>query len=327
MTLTSSLPRAAGRHSGTSRVAIFALAALALALVGCGDRKKDVAASQTAARINAEEVTVHQINMMLRQQRGLKPDQVDAASKQILELLVDQELAVQRARELKIDQDPRVMLQVEGAKREALARAYVERIADAAPKPTPEAIKKYYNDRPELFKDRRIYSLQELAIEAKPEQVALLRGQLQRAKSATEFVEYLKANDFRFNGNQAMRAAEQLPADALEHVVKLKNGQMVLLPSPTGGVVIMLLGSRSEPVDESRAAPAIEQFLFNVAKRKVVEADVKAMRAGAKIEFVGKFASNAASAPPPGQPQVESAASAAGGMSAEAIRKGMGIKQ
>ena len=315
------------RPTDLYRLAIAALAACTLALAGCGDRNKDKSASQTAVRVNKEEVTVHQINLMLQQQRGLKPEQIDAAGKQILEFLVDQELAVQKTRELKIDQDPRVMLQVENAKREVLARAYAERTGESASKPTADEIKKYYDDKPALFKARRIYSLQELAIEAKPEQLPVLREQLQRVKSAGEFVEYLKANNIRFNGNQGVRAAEQLPADVLDQLAKLKDSQMVLLPSPTGAVVMMLVGSRAEPVDEARATPAIEQFLLNDAKRKRIEADVKALRAAAKIEYIGKFAQSAASAPMASPVPASAVAPAASGMSADDISKGMGIKK
>lgn len=324
-----------------SSLAVVSLAAFTLTLAGCGDRKTDKAASQTAARVNKEEVTVHQINQLMQQKRGLKPEQVDVASRQILDQLVDQEVAVQRAQELKIDQDPRVMLQVDAAKREVLARAYAEKAGDAAGKPSAEAIQKYFDDRPSLFKERRIYNLQELAIEARPEQVTALRDELQRTKSASDFVQYLKANNLRFNGDQGVRPAEQLPANVLDSLAKMKDGQLVLLPAPSGALVILLVGSRSEPLDEARAKPAIEQFLLNEAKRKLVEADVKALRAKAKIEYVGKFAEPAASAagvepaPPSATVPASSAglvaptapAVAASGMSADDIGRGMGIKK
>ncbi|MDP0972048.1 SurA N-terminal domain-containing protein, partial [Klebsiella pneumoniae] len=74
-------------------------------------------ASQTAAKVNKEEITVHQINFVLQRQQGLKPEQAEEAGRQVLERLVDQELAVQKAQELKLDRDPRVVQQVEAAKR------------------------------------------------------------------------------------------------------------------------------------------------------------------------------------------------------------------
>ena len=291
-------------------------------------------ASQTAAKVNKDEITVHQINFVLQQQRNLRPEQADAASKQILERLIDQQLALQKADDLKLDRDPRVVQQLEAARREILARAYVEKVGEAAAKPTPEEIKKYYDDKPALFKERRIYSIQEIAIEAKPEQVHdAARASWRPAKNINEFVEYLKANDFKFAGNQAVRAAEQLPLNSLDAFSRMKDGQATLVPSPNGVQVVVLAGSRSQPVTEEQARPAIEQFLLNERKRKLVEEDMKAMRAAAKIEYVGKFAEAAASAaascragahPRPHPPPRHPAASA--GLSATDISKGMGLK-
>ena len=325
-------------QAGPGKAVLIAAMAATLLLAGCGD-KKDKAASQTAAKVNKEEITVHEINFVMQQQRGLKPEQAEAASKQILERLIDQELALQKAEDLKLDREPRVMQQLEAAKREIIARAYIEKAGAAAAKPTPEAIKKYYDEHPALFKDRRIYSIQEIAIEAQPDQVQALREHLQEAKSISDFVEYLKAGNFKFSGNQAVRAAEQLPLNMLDAFAKMKDGQAILAPTPTGAQVIVLAGSRTEPVDEVRAQPAIEQFLWNDAKRKLLESDMKAMRAAAKIEYVGKFAEAAASAPgaasapaaaPPPSPAASAAAGAAkpasGGLGAGDIAKGMGLK-
>lgn len=277
----------------------LALATTALLLAGCGD-KKDKAASQTAARVNKDEITVQQINFVLQQQRNLKPEQAEAASKQILERLIDQQLALQKADDLKLDHDPRVVQQIESAKREILARAYVEKVGEGVTKPTPEDIKKYYDDKPALFKERRIYSIQEIAIEAKPDQIGALREHLAQAKNVGEFIEYLKANDFHFAGNQAVRAAEQLPLQSLDTFARLKDGQAVLSPAPSGAMVVVLAGSRSQPVTEEQARPAIEQFLMNDRKRKLVEEEVKALRAAAKIEYVGKFVPGTAAAPAAG---------------------------
>ena len=321
--------RFAARHA-----ALPSALALAFALAGCGGGMKDKAASQTAAKVNREVITVNQINAVLQQQRGLPVEQADSASRQILERLVDQELAVQKARDLKLDRDPRVVQQLEAAQREVLARAYVEKTGEAASKPTSEDVRRYFDDKPALFRDRRVYSLQEIAIEFKPEQANVLREQLQSAKTIAEFVDYLKANNYRFSGNQAVRSAEQLPLNMVDAVSRMKDGQAMLVPTTTGGQVVVLAGSRPEPVDEARAKPAIEQFLLNEAKRQRVAADLKALRTAAKIEYVGKFAEPAASAPAPAPAPAPAAAGAgsaaappavASGLSADDIGKGMGL--
>lgn len=303
----------------------------ALALTACGEKKDK--ASQTAAKVNKDEITVHQINFVLQQQRNLRPEQADAASQQILERLIDQQLALQKADEAKLDRDPRVVQQLEAARREIVARAYLEKVGEGAAKPTAEDIKKYYDEKPALFRERRIYSIQELQIEAKPEQVAELRAKLGESKNIGEFVEYLKAHDIRFAGNQAVRAAEQLPLTSLDTFAQMKDGQAMLMPSPTGVQVVVLAGSRLQPVSEEQARPAIEQFILNERKRKLIDDNIKSLRAEAKIEYVGKFAEKAsapaAAAAASVAPMVVPApapAPAASGLSGSDIAKGMGIK-
>jgi EpsD family peptidyl-prolyl cis-trans isomerase len=276
-----------------SRAAAVTVTVLTVALAGCGESKKDKPATQTAARVNKEEITVHQINFVLQQQRSLPPEQAASASKQVLEKLIDQELALQKAGEQKVDRDPKVVQQIEAARREIISRAYVEKIGAGAPKPSPEEVKAYYEANPALFKERRIYSLQELAIEAKPEQLDDLKAKLAAAKDISAFVEYLKANNIRFAGNQAVRPAEQLPLASLANISKMKDGQAIFTPAPQGAVVVILASSRSQPVDAERARPAIEQYLLNDRKRKVIEDDLKALRTAAKVEYVGEFVKSA----------------------------------
>ncbi len=307
---------------------VMVVAVSAVFMAGCDDKKKSAAASQTAAKVNKEEITVQQINFVLQQQRGLKPEQADAASKQILERLIDQELVLQKASEAKLDRDPRVMQQLEVARREIVARAYLEKAGEAASKPTPEEIQKYYDTNPALFKDRRVYSFQEIAIEAQPEQMAGLRTNLEGSKSINEFVDYLKSNDYKFAGSQAVRAAEQLPLASLSTFAAMKDGQALLNPSASGAQVIVLAGSRSQPVSLQQATPAIEQFILNERKREILAKDIKAMRGAAAIEYIGEFAQSAAPANG-GEASaaiVQPAPAAASGLDASSISKGMGLK-
>lgn len=301
---------------------VAALVAVALVvLTGCGE-KKDKPASQTAAKVNKEEITVHQINFVLQQQRGLAPEQAASASKVALERLVDQELALQKAQDQKLDRDPRVVQQLEAARREIIARAYAEKIAAGAPKPSAAEIKTYYDAHPALFKERRVYNLQELAIQAKPEQVGELQAKLAAAKDVPDFINYLKANDFKFAANQAVRAAEQLPLVSLDKFAQMKDGQTIFSRTPAGAQVVILAGARSQPVDEARASPAIEQFLWNERKRKVVEDDIRALRGAAKIEYVGDYAkggSKEVKPPPPAASEAPPLTSIAPAMPAGSI--------
>ena len=337
------------QRRSTRRTTAFAAAlaaALTVALLaGCGGKREPSGASQTAAKVNKDEVTVHQINHVLQQQRNLRTEQAEVAGKQILERLIDQQLALQRADDMKLDREPRVVQQLEAARRDIIARAYMEKVGEAAVKPTPEEVQKYYQDKPALFSERRIYNIHEVAIEAGADKVPELRTQLGQAKSFSDFLEHLKDSGYRYSANQAVRAAEQLPLQSLDTFARMKDGQALLTPTPTGATVIVLANSRSQPIALEQARPAIEQFLLNERKRKLMEEDVKAMRAAAKIEYVGKFgvapagtgsagaaaaAASATPAPavqPPAADQAVQApvATPPGGLTASDINKGMGL--
>jgi 3-deoxy-D-manno-octulosonate 8-phosphate phosphatase KdsC-like HAD superfamily phosphatase len=77
----------------------------------------------------------------------------------------------------------------------------------------------------------------------------------------------------------------------------MKDGQAAMVTTASGVQVVVLAGSRSQPVSEEQARPAIEQFLLNDRKRRLVEDDIKSLRFAAKIDYVGRFAELAASAP------------------------------
>ncbi|HJV96754.1 MAG TPA: EpsD family peptidyl-prolyl cis-trans isomerase [Albitalea sp.] len=275
---------------GFGRAAIAVTCVLALALAGCSGKKKDQAATQTAAKVNKEEITVHQINFVLQQQRGLSPAQAASASHQVLERLIDQELAVQKAKDQDLDRDPRVVQQIEAAKREIIAHAYREHIGAGASKPTPEEIKAYYASKPALFKERRIYNVQELRVDATPAQVEELRARLQASPSGADLIAYLKANDYKFGGNQSILPAEQVPMSALDAFAGMKDGQAMLNPIPNGAQVFIVVSSRSQPIDEAQAATAIENFLMVERRRKLVEDDLKALRSAARIQYLGDYA-------------------------------------
>ena len=275
------------------RVTAVAIAAVSVLLAGCGKKDEKKAASQTAARVNKEDITIHQINQVLQAQRGLPPEQAASASHQVLEKLIDQELTVQKAGEQKLDRDPRVVAQVDAARREIISRAYLEKIGAGAPKPSPEEIKTYYDAHPELFRERRVYNLQEIVIEAKPEQLADLQSRLQNSKDINDFVAFLKASQIKFGANQAVRAAEQLPLARLQSIAQMKDGQAQFVPTARGAQVLVLVSSRLQPVDEDRARAPIETYLVNERKRKVIEDDLKSLRSAAKIEYVGDFVPSA----------------------------------
>lgn len=263
---------------------------LVVAIAGCSKSKEEKVATQVAAKVNREEISVHQIDNMLTRAGAVAPDQAKAAGKQILDRLIDQELLVQQAHDKKLDRDPRIMQAIEASKREILARAYLEQVAAAAAKPADQAVKDYYEKHPELFKERRVYNLREIAINEPGDFMPKLQEQMKKGTSLSDLLEWLKGQNIHFATNAGVKAAEQLPLEVLPQFHKLKDGQTAVIPSPNAILVVQVVASESQPLELKQATPFIEQFLTNQKRSDLASAEVKKLRAAAKIEYVGDFA-------------------------------------
>ena len=279
----------------TFRILAIAIAA-ALALAGCGKSEGKKAATQAAAKVNKEEISVHQINSVLSRGGNVPPEQIKAASRQVLDKLIDQELMVQQAIEKKLDRDPKVMQMLEGARREILSRAYAEQVMANAGKPAADEIKSFYAGHPELFSQRRVFNLQEIAVMAPPDKHEALRAEVAKAKTLNDVAAWLRANDIRFAVNAGVKSAEQLPMELLPKYHAIKDGQSALLTGPGGGaMVVHVASSQIAPLDEKAATPFIEQFLSNRKRIELAEAELKQLKGKAKIEYLGEFVQTAQS--------------------------------
>ena len=267
------------------RLVPFALAVALLA--GCGNAKPP--ATQVAARVNSDEITVHQINNVLARAQGVTPDTAPQAKREILGRLVDQQLARQQALDKKLDRTPAVMQAIEAAKSEILARAYLEQIAAAQPKPTPQEVKQYYAAHPELFAQRRLFNLEEIAVAPQDGLAQALREQVAKGRSMQDIAAWLKGRDAKFAENHGARAAEQIPLEVLPKLQAMKEGEIQAIEGAGPLYVVRVLATKAAPVDEAAATPRIQQFLFNQRSSAAIAAQMKLLKDKAKIAYVGEF--------------------------------------
>lgn len=263
-----------------------------MALAACGGRSSDPA-SQIAAKVNREEISVHQVNYFLRRQGPVAPTQVDAASRRTLEALVDQEVAVQAALEQKLDRDPIVVQSLEAARRELLARAYAERSTRGISAPTPQEVKQYFDSKPALFARRRLYTLVDTAIDATPEEQKLIAAQLPTTRGAGDVKVVLRQAGLRFGSRHTTVGAEALPLQAVDQIAALNDGQSLLVGGPRDAHIYTVVETRPAPLNLEEARGAIENFLTAERRRMALDLQIKALREASRIEYVGRFASPA----------------------------------
>ena len=266
-------------------------AACIAALAGCG---KEKAATQVAAKVNSEEITVHQVNDILARNPNVTPELAPRVKREIVDRLIDQQLAKQRAIQKKLDRSPDILQAIEAAKSEILARAYLQEVAAAQERPTPDEVKKYYAEHPELFAQQRLYVLEEIALAQTNSITPALRERVAKASSMQEIAEWLKSRGVQYAVNRGARAAEQLPLEMLPKLQKMKDGEIELIEIGDRVTVVRVVATKAEPVDQANAAPRIQQFLFTRRSNDAIAKEMKRLKEHARIEYVGEFAAGAA---------------------------------
>lgn len=302
-------------------------------VTGCGDKKEGAATdekgpSQVAAKVNGTELTVHQINYALQRIPNLDKSQSQAASLQVARNLVDQELLVQKAMKDKLDRDPMVVQAIDAARRQILAEAYMGRKLGTPPAPSDAEITDYFNKHPELFSNRKLYRLQEISIKAPKDKHDAIRAQMSVSKTLNDFGAWLKAENLPAKAAQGVKPAEQLPLQILPRLAQMSNGQAMVVNAPDGLLVVVLADTQKQPVTLEQAKPVISRLLQTQARQQAAKAELDALKAASKIEYVGEFAAagkEATTAAAPAQPAA--GAGRATNADADAINKGLsGLK-
>lgn len=279
------------RHAALTATAVAA----ALLLAACTGHKKD--ATQSAARVDGTEITVHQINYRLQRERGLRPEQQEAASHKVLEQLIDEQLVVEKAEKVKMDKEAGAQQALDAARREVLARAYVEQAAQSVPVPNDAAIHAYYDANDALFSHRRVYTLHEYLAKVPEDKVPALRALVEASKSPADVEAWFKAQGVQFRAQETTQPAERIPLNSLKTLATVPDGHGLVASAGSQVHVTYVASSVQAPVDYEKAKPVIAQFLMVESRRKTTESNMAALRTAAKIDYSAPYQALAASGP------------------------------
>ena len=259
----------------------------------CGN--KDKKAGQSLVRVNGEDITMLQLNDEL-QHAGIQTEQQEAASKQLLESLIDRQLILAEAASNKMDRTPDVMQAIERAKAQIITQAYLQNITSKIAKPTQAEINDYFQSHPEFFAKRKQFDLQQLVIANKDYSDAL-KAFTNSAKSLDEIAAWMDRYNVRYTRSQATRTTADLPPQVVAKLLALPKGQIFLVEEGDNKMLNMLTDIKDSPVTAVNAAPQIEQFLINKKNKDAVEVEIAHLRSLAKIEYLNASAPVAIQAP------------------------------
>lgn len=268
-------------------------------MTGCGESDANNPSTQVVAKVNGDEISVHQVNNAVAQIPNVTPENVDKVRSEVLEKLINQQLAIQQAEERKIDRSSEVMMKIDAAKREILTRAYLSQVVASLPKPSEDEAQKFYQEHPALFSERRIYNLQEIVLQQPHPPAAELR-ELIAGKSMAEVEAALKAQNISYNTNSGTRAAEQIALPVLDGLAEIKDGETKVVETPKAVLILHVAASQSAPVTEEVAMQRIPQYLANEQAKEAITADLDRLKAKADIKYMDASAADGDQAADPG---------------------------
>ena len=269
-----------------------------LAVVGCGDGNVPKE-SQVAVKVNDGEISAHQVRTALRLHARPTSAPNDEAASNVLEVLIDQELAAQAATAAGMHKDPDVIQALELQRREVLARTYHDRVVAKVSGPSSDDVDRYYDANPALFAQRRLYLIGETAVEAGADDIASIKAAMPKVRGPVELHLALEQLRLGFTARQYAQAAEDVPMSLLPAFALAKPGDSIVVEQAGGARIFTILHVHPAPVDRRTAAPVIARFLLTERQRRLVGDAMVELRAGAKLQYSAAFArpAPAASAP------------------------------
>ena len=274
------------RHHALSGLAgILALTTLP----ACSPVETAKGPGQVIARVGSTEILMLQFNHAI-ERMGI-PNPGLPIRQEVAAKLVDRELAVQQALAQKFDRQPEVMLKLEEARRDVLASVYAERTAGAAVRPDDNTIARYFADHPELFAERKIFRLREVALPADLKEMDEIKQRLVAKEPLDKIMTWLRTRNQAFNEQVVIRAAEQLPVEALPRLNAAREGETVVFESPRGVIAYAVISAQHASVTWEAAKPIVREYLAKRAGKEAIDARLKDLRGATQIAYVGDFAS------------------------------------
>jgi EpsD family peptidyl-prolyl cis-trans isomerase len=285
-------------------------------LSACGN--KDKKAGQSLAVVNGEEITFHQVKEEL-QRANVPAAQQEAASKQLLEALIERQLLLAEAAKDKTDRDPKVMQAVERSRAQIIAQAYMQKRLGTVAKPSKAEVEAYFKKNPQFFSERKQFDLKQLTIASKSMNDQL-RTSIDAAKSLEDVAAYLTSNKIEFGRGDLVRSTSDLPTEMSSKLLSMPRTQLFLIKEGERTLLLSLTDVKDSPVTLEKASPQIEQFLFQQKTKETAEGLLKSLRATAKINYLNGAGSASAKA----SANASANAAASAGASADAeVKKGM----
>lgn len=262
-----------------------------LGLVGCSEQNTESTGQETqvVAIVNGEELTVHQVNDVLRKSKVRADVDQEVVANEILDKLIEQTVVYQAAVAQGLDRDPDVVSAIELARVNVLNKAYLSKRLQKDIAILESEIQQYFDENPYLFGERRFFDYALLRVEASPEETEAFIKQIERLNDFGAFKRFLDSEGVVYKESRELVSSEKMVKQLVEPMYTLKPNDIGFLTLSDGLLVILLNDVVEQPVSFAKAKPMIKAFLQNQKQQEVLKGIVEHLKDQAEVEYIGGY--------------------------------------
>lgn len=263
----------------------FVLTSLLLAtLSACSNNEPGGKQTQVVAKVNGDEITVHQINgEMQRLQVPVANPQLVA--KKMLVSLIDRQLLVQEAVKLNLDRTPEVMQLVDAAKAQIYAQAYLARKVSTLGQATEKEVQQFMVEHPEVFSRRKVFTTADIIFANNPAKVDpdTLKNLVSNAE---ELRAWLKMHQIHFEIAEETIPTEALPKEAVSLADQMKIGDLLFMHDDIKVVARSIANIAEVPLSEQQAMDMATKAVNERKRQQLILDELQRLKKLAQIEVL-----------------------------------------
>ncbi len=279
-----------------SKYAVLACLALGGCHLGFGSPKAP--AGQVAATVDGKEITQRQLRAELGDLRGANAQAQKEAEVGRLRLIILRTALADEARKQGVDQTPDFVLLKNRAMDELLAQALENKVASDVPAPTRDEAQRYVTDHPELFSERKIFTVDQIRVAraADPQ----LNDELKPINTMPEAISLLEGKHIPFARSTAALDSLGMNPTAIDGISKLPPQAVFFFPSGGDLLINQIQSTRVEPITGENAVTAATQLLTRQHQQEAVSKSVQQImtKASKTISYNAAYAPKAAAGNP-----------------------------
>jgi EpsD family peptidyl-prolyl cis-trans isomerase len=265
----------------------------ALLVAGCGKKGGgELEKGQVVATVNGQDITVHELNAELQGAQipaNISPEQKKQLEQAALQQVVNRRILADVARERGLDKTPMYLLQERRADENILVQMLQRQMSGAIKQPTQTEIDTFVAQNPDLFAERKIFTIDQIQFEA-PRDPAVLR-KYQPLKTMDEVEAMLKQDGLQYKRAPSKLDVATANPQLVEQVLKMPKDDIFLIPAGRVMVANKITNTEVQPLTGDQANQLATGLLQQRKFQDLIKRDLepKVKKAESEVKYQAGF--------------------------------------